>query len=808
MKFKRNILGLVVLAGSLALSGTAMSGADGVSAPDAINGIPAAAVTAAALNGGTGVVAGENTYINVANALTNVANALGATTTDIADLAVANKLVSDSNAAIAAAQALTAGQLIGGQTAAQIIATERGNLGVNLTTGVYTAGTAGTIKDAATEAAAGVITQNAYVAAQGALAKLTAGGISNSISLGLQAAALETSTGASNGVITGNGLGVALTSQTTGMKVQYATTALGTANTATAAAPNSTGLRLTADLAVKDVVDAAALITGGNGATVYTGATSYQAVAQVGVDRAEGFTIAATAANVVDVRDGTKQILWTMGTAANAAANTGTIGELITAINANNMRFTASAGTTAATDIVLTHTNTNLGTTFAAAFVGEGATAAAAYAAPVSGANGDAVALQLYKAQKLTTYDVNLAEVTLISTNAAAAVTAAVADLANKTAAWNAGETLEASYATDEALNLTAAGASIATINGTLNEDLAVKNAATAVLEATAVASEAITAADVVDVSTTAAALAVATADVATAAATRDAALAAFTATPDGANSTAYTASLTAYNTAVSAQTAAATAATAATNVLYGTGNTAATVVPGGTIATSTADRKAVVTSQALATAASNFMTMQVQLADTANPAGALQASLMVTSGQAGDDDGAAIVTAVNANYQATQTFSTDIATNTAGIATNVTNIATNTAGVATNVTNIATNVTNIATNTAGIATNAAAIDTFGSGIAANTTGLARVQMQMAENNDMLKSGIASALAIAGMPTAPGEGLGFSVGTGYFDGESAIAMGLTFVEGSRSYKFSLGNSGGETSASAGAAFKF
>ena len=80
--------------------------------------------------------------------------------------------------------------------------------------------------------------------------------------------------------------------------------------------------------------------------------------------------------------------------------------------------------------------------------------------------------------------------------------------------------------------------------------------------------------------------------------------------------------------------------------------------------------------------------------------------------------------------------------------------------------------------------------------------------MQMAENNDMLKSGIASALAIAGMPTAPGEGLGFSVGTGYFDGESAIAMGLTFVEGSRSYKFSLGNSGGETSASAGAAFKF
>ena len=78
----------------------------------------------------------------------------------------------------------------------------------------------------------------------------------------------------------------------------------------------------------------------------------------------------------------------------------------------------------------------------------------------------------------------------------------------------------------------------------------------------------------------------------------------------------------------------------------------------------------------------------------------------------------------------------------------------------------------------------------------------------MNENVDMLKSGIASALAIAGMPTAPGEGMGFSIGTGYFDGESAVAMGLTFVDGSRSYKLSLGHSGGETSASAGAAFKF
>jgi hypothetical protein len=58
------------------------------------------------------------------------------------------------------------------------------------------------------------------------------------------------------------------------------------------------------------------------------------------------------------------------------------------------------------------------------------------------------------------------------------------------------------------------------------------------------------------------------------------------------------------------------------------------------------------------------------------------------------------------------------------------------------------------------------------------------------------------------MPTAPGEGMGFSIGTGYFDGESAVAMGLTFVDGNRSFKVSFGHSGSETSASAGAAFKF
>jgi hypothetical protein len=173
------------------------------------------------------------------------------------------------------------------------------------------------------------------------------------------------------------------------------------------------------------------------------------------------------------------------------------------------------------------------------------------------------------------------------------------------------------------------------------------------------------------------------------------------------------------------------------------------------------------------------------------------------------------VVAAVNTNHQATKVNAEGIAANVATLAvheglvtTNIANIATNTTNIATNTADIATNTADIATNTAGIATNAANIVDLDNGLTEGMANLQRVEMQMNENVDMLKSGIASALAIAGMPTAPGEGMGFSVGTGYFDGESAVAMGLTFVDGTRSYKLSLGHSGGETSASAGAAFKF
>ena len=78
----------------------------------------------------------------------------------------------------------------------------------------------------------------------------------------------------------------------------------------------------------------------------------------------------------------------------------------------------------------------------------------------------------------------------------------------------------------------------------------------------------------------------------------------------------------------------------------------------------------------------------------------------------------------------------------------------------------------------------------------------------MAVNVDMLKSGIASSLAIAGMPTATGEGFGLSIGVGYFEGENAAAMGLSHVSAGRTIKLSVGHANGNTSGSLGAAFKF
>ena len=110
--------------------------------------------------------------------------------------------------------------------------------------------------------------------------------------------------------------------------------------------------------------------------------------------------------------------------------------------------------------------------------------------------------------------------------------------------------------------------------------------------------------------------------------------------------------------------------------------------------------------------------------------------------------------------------------------------------GIAGNAANIATNTANIATNTADIAQNRSMIE------------------GLQEDVHALRSGIAAALAAAGMPTPPGEGWGFALGAGHYDGKSAYAAGLTYNDENTVYKVSVGSAGGETTVSAGAAWSF
>ena len=96
----------------------------------------------------------------------------------------------------------------------------------------------------------------------------------------------------------------------------------------------------------------------------------------------------------------------------------------------------------------------------------------------------------------------------------------------------------------------------------------------------------------------------------------------------------------------------------------------------------------------------------------------------------------------------------------------------------------------NINSNTVSINNNTAAIST------------------LSEDLDVVRSGVAATLAVAGMPLAPTEGWGAAIGTGYFDGESAVAAGLTFRSDRYNFKFAVGTSGGETTGSAGVSWGF
>ena len=101
--------------------------ADEIPTPDAFENVDATvlASTEAALNG-------KAEYTSVATARTAVTNTAGALDTALGDQADKNKQIADAQAAITAANALTAGQLIGGQTKAEIVAAHEHGIWVRL----------------------------------------------------------------------------------------------------------------------------------------------------------------------------------------------------------------------------------------------------------------------------------------------------------------------------------------------------------------------------------------------------------------------------------------------------------------------------------------------------------------------------------------------------------------------------------------------------------------------------------------------------------------------------------------------------
>jgi ECM component-binding autotransporter adhesin len=150
------------------------------------------------------------------------------------------------------------------------------------------------------------------------------------------------------------------------------------------------------------------------------------------------------------------------------------------------------------------------------------------------------------------------------------------------------------------------------------------------------------------------------------------------------------------------------------------------------------------------------------------------------------------------------ETNETNIASNTGRIETNETNIASNTGRIETNETNISSNTGRITSSEANIVNNSTAIGVNASAINDNGISIGR----LSEELDVVRSGVAATLAVAGMPLAPTEGWGAAIGTGYFDGESAVAAGLTFRSDRYNFKFAVGTSGGETTGSAGVSWGF
>jgi hypothetical protein len=130
-------------------------------------------------------------------------------------------------------------------------------------------------------------------------------------------------------------------------------------------------------------------------------------------------------------------------------------------------------------------------------------------------------------------------------------------------------------------------------------------------------------------------------------------------------------------------------------------------------------------------------------------------------------------------------------------------------AGDAANAADIATNSGGISANTGLIADNMAAISGNSSMINDNRNMIgansARIG-ELSDDLDIVRSGVAASMALAGMPNINGRGI--AIGVGSFDGESAFAVGFQIQGEMASFQIGVTSSGGETGASAGVGFQF
>ena len=107
------------------------------------------------------------------------------------------------------------------------------------------------------------------------------------------------------------------------------------------------------------------------------------------------------------------------------------------------------------------------------------------------------------------------------------------------------------------------------------------------------------------------------------------------------------------------------------------------------------------------------------------------------------------------------------------------------------------------------VGVNETAISGLGTRIGANEANITDNRNRIGELSealDIVRSGVAASMALAGMPAINGRGI--AIGVGSFDGESAFAVGFQIQGEMASFQIGVTSSGGETGASAGVGFQF